>query len=576
MTTPAVIYGVKSSPDEKESVTDQHRQVLAAMPDDRFLVAEPFGESNRSGYRKERGPQLEVAMRTAIEAAAEHGEAELWVFHSSRLARGDGRKGRRSLMKIYADLLYENVQIRSATDDEFVRNGMLVGVASDQNSKYSKDLSDHVRRGQRQVAEKGGNPRGPLPDGYAPEYWVDEKGKRHRRIVLHAEREGVVRGILDESRKGAPDTAIARSLNARGVTTRQGNPWSRRTVQNLVLNPFYAGRIHWQGEVYEGSHPRLIEPRDFDRMVAARDSRDLGRGRHVKGRPAKRHALQRLAVCGACGRRMVSWTSPYKRKDGSKQRTYRCPGYHEQNDSCSATHYDAEEIDRHVLSALDSLLPDFEAWIAQVTERQSGERERLDAELESVEADRDEQAKRTDAVEAKWADYVAAGDDAKADLVVKAIERERTELDRRAKLVSATRAALDATPAEAPTDSLLDFAASLQKAVRGIDTTGSMAQVNAALSEIFEGFAIYPACRNASSTGPDVIPVTIEPVLHSGVAWAILFENAPTTGRMSLPFEVGDEVPPMGWLASSYRNSDHSQEYLLMNPKRSALAASHA
>jgi hypothetical protein len=31
MTTPAVIYGVKSSPDEKESVADQHKQVLAAI-----------------------------------------------------------------------------------------------------------------------------------------------------------------------------------------------------------------------------------------------------------------------------------------------------------------------------------------------------------------------------------------------------------------------------------------------------------------------------------------------------------------------------------------------------------------
>jgi DNA-binding GntR family transcriptional regulator len=38
MTTRAVIYGVKSSPAEKESVADQHRQVLAAIPDDRVMA----------------------------------------------------------------------------------------------------------------------------------------------------------------------------------------------------------------------------------------------------------------------------------------------------------------------------------------------------------------------------------------------------------------------------------------------------------------------------------------------------------------------------------------------------------
>src|SRR4051794_25954544 len=96
---PVVVYGVKSSPDEKESVKDQHRQVLAAVEKEggRHVIAEPFGEANASGYRKERGPRLEAAMRAAVDAAADHGEAELWVFHSSRLARGDGTKGKRSV-----------------------------------------------------------------------------------------------------------------------------------------------------------------------------------------------------------------------------------------------------------------------------------------------------------------------------------------------------------------------------------------------------------------------------------------------------------------------------------------------
>src|SRR6516162_1894680 len=91
----AVIYGVKSSPEEKESVKDQQRLCVEAIDreGDREVVG-TFGEQNQSGYWKERGPELEAARKLAIRVAAEDGAAELWVFHSSRLARGDGSKGR--------------------------------------------------------------------------------------------------------------------------------------------------------------------------------------------------------------------------------------------------------------------------------------------------------------------------------------------------------------------------------------------------------------------------------------------------------------------------------------------------
>ena len=44
---PAIVYGVKSSPDDKDSVADQHRQVLAAINREgaRRVIGEPFGAS---------------------------------------------------------------------------------------------------------------------------------------------------------------------------------------------------------------------------------------------------------------------------------------------------------------------------------------------------------------------------------------------------------------------------------------------------------------------------------------------------------------------------------------------------
>ena len=125
---PAVIYGVKSSPDDKEAVKDQHRIIREAINDDGRIIG-VYGEENASGFRKERGPHLEAAIRAAKQAAAEDGEAELWVWHSSRLARGDGTRGKRSIAKLVHDLRYEGVTVRSVTDPEMV-TPMLAGIAT--------------------------------------------------------------------------------------------------------------------------------------------------------------------------------------------------------------------------------------------------------------------------------------------------------------------------------------------------------------------------------------------------------------------------------------------------------------
>jgi recombinase-like zinc beta ribbon protein len=285
---------------------------------------------------------------------------------------------------------------------------------------------------------------------------------------------------------------------------------------------------------------------DFDRMIAARGERDLGKGSHVIGRPAKRHALQHLAVCGCCGRGMHSWTSAYTRKDGGKQRTYRCPGYHEANDSCSATQFDAGLVDAAVLASLDELLPDFDRWIAQVAERHSGERERLQDQVDRARRERDEAARQVEVAEKRW----LALDPADQDLVLGALRRARDDLNQAEIRVQATEAALASVPVDVGRDALLDFAASLQRALRGIDTSGSMAQVNAALGEVFSAFYIW--------TEDDAI--RIEPSIHPEVAAALIEQGKTEDGSTWAPWLLDQRQgpPPLRWVPSA--NSDYSQE----------------
>src|SRR4051812_34895440 len=90
---PVVIYGAKSSDDVHGSIPTQIADCRAAIEraGGRVLVGDPLYDEAKSAFRGNRGDQLAKAKALAERAAREHGQAELWVQHSDRIARGDGR-----------------------------------------------------------------------------------------------------------------------------------------------------------------------------------------------------------------------------------------------------------------------------------------------------------------------------------------------------------------------------------------------------------------------------------------------------------------------------------------------------
>lgn len=149
-----------------------HRHPVAKITADvhrekRRLTAPIYYEDARSSFKGDRGPELEATIRHVIELANEHGSALLWVWHSSRLARGSGRKGEaRSILEVLTYLLRHRVTVRSVEDNEFTTNEMLWGFAAKQANKYAADLSVWVREGKERQWERGEWLGGPIPDGY--------------------------------------------------------------------------------------------------------------------------------------------------------------------------------------------------------------------------------------------------------------------------------------------------------------------------------------------------------------------------------------------------------------------------
>lgn len=555
---PCVIYAAKSTEDKHGSIPTQLADCRELAERQEWQVVDEFSDEAFSAYSGNRGPGLERAKQVAADTAAEHGRCALVAQDADRFARGAGDEPGAAdhLGEVYFTMKRQAVELWT------VRSGHLdllrAAIEGERSHDESARKTQAVKAGKRRQAERGEHLGGPAPDGYRGETYEDEKGKQRRRLVLDPDRADVVRGIFKLAAEGVPDAEIARRLNVDGITTRKGNPWTRRAVQNTITRAFYAGRITHDGETYKGEHQWLVQPSYYDRLIAARGERDLAASKHTVGRPATLHALQGLATCAECGRHLYSRTSSYTRKDGSKARQYVCPSYAEANGSCSVTTFDAPTLDAAVLSALDELVPDFEKWLSQIGEREAREHQRLEKLRDRCVADRDDQAHKVEAVEAKWASYVADGDERKAETVLPMVEREREILVRLQTRAQAAEDAASEAPTAPPADAVLDFAVGLREALSGVDTDGTMAAVNAELRRTFGRFLIQ---RDDGGN------VRITPELHLSVAEALMIETGDRLGFRSGKDWSGQTSkaaapPPMKWLTAAVAadgNPEHAQ-----------------
>ena len=270
--------------------------------------------------RRTAGQGLAAAINAATAAADEFGHAELWVFHSSRLARGSGKKGEaRALGRLLYELQAHGVTVRSVSDDEFTTNEMLWGFASRQSAKYSEDLSDHVTRGYEKAAKRGTAAwlaRGIKLGGYQVLREFDDRGRVIHTAIKHPEDAWIYQLIFEMAKAGSGAVTIQLELSARDARTRparkdhNARPFDVNRISQILDNEAYAGLLVHKGEVVgPGDWPRYIEPEDFYRLREERRTRMPDTTRQP-GRPPVGYLLSNLAVCGECGGPMRASTPP--------------------------------------------------------------------------------------------------------------------------------------------------------------------------------------------------------------------------------------------------------------------------
>lgn len=194
------------------------------------------------------------------------------------------------------------------------------------NEYYVANLSRETQKGKRQRAKEGKSNASITPYGYrrdeAGEYIPDPDTRQ--AVVLafqsyaadqHSDSE--VAGILNQAGHPSSDRAVS-------------GRWTREGVRYLLTNPFYAGMVRHDNDLYPGQHEPLIDKALYDQVQALRQKRGMGRG---GGRRSDRvYMLAGLAHCHLCKLPLIGHTArdPNGRqrqylRDVADRRGYDCP-----------------------------------------------------------------------------------------------------------------------------------------------------------------------------------------------------------------------------------------------------------
>ncbi len=220
---------------------------------------------------------------------------------------------------------------------------------------YSLQLSQNVRRGNRENAKKCKFTGGRVPLGY--------KLDTDHHFIIDPETAPLVRRIYAMYAEGQTITEIITQLNAEGLRTGQGNPYTKNSLRTVLSNEKYIGIYDFKnGEIrIEDGVPAIVDKDTYykvQKLLAINQ-----RAPAAKWSKAD-YLLTNKLFCGTCGAQMVgeSGTS----KTGVKYNYYLCIN-HKRGNTCTRKAIRQDVIEPYVLEKAQQLIMDDEV-VAFITE----------------------------------------------------------------------------------------------------------------------------------------------------------------------------------------------------------------
>lgn len=454
----AIIYGAKSSPDERGSIDSQIEACRSFAEGQGWDVEAVYSDEAKSAYSGSRGDGLAAAK----EHAARIGGA-LLVYASDRLARGDAIEAAHLIE--YALEAKKCGYVLASVTEPLIGELSYAAVLGDRAHMDSKAKSDHVRRAMEREARKGRYLGSRKPYGYR------FKGKREERgLEIEPTEAKTISRMAEWYEGGAGDREIAARLNAEGIPSPLGVAWEHSTVANLLRSPIMAGFVHRHGEPFPGLHEAIIDPERWRRLQEIRETR-RGKGRRPQGSHVFTGGVLR---CPECRSALRPRTTP------KGYAFYECSV-----GGCGQSSINARMVEGLILESLLSLVFDPDETRTRIETAADGERERARKMIARADRALREIERKRQRIEGDYLDK---------ELPAKLYKSAAARLDSEAAQAQAYAAELEEA-AQSAVDEAADLDAEqeviarlerLQEVVRGQGDTESIEVVRQAISSTFE------------------------------------------------------------------------------------------
>lgn len=302
------------SPDAQLSAIKSYAKNNNIIIDDDYI----FIDEGISGRKAEKRPAFQK-MITVAKSKPKKFDVIL-VHKFDRFARS------REDSVVYKSLLKKECGIRvvsiteSIEDDKFsvILEAMLEAMAE----YYSLNLSDEVKKGMTEKARRGQFQSSP-PFGYKIE---------NKELIIIPEEAKAIKLIFDKFLyENIGFLGIAKYINSLGYKTHRGGLFENRTIEYILNNPVYCGKVRWtptgkikrdynnENSIIEYStHEPIISEDIFEKTKEKLQKRKEINRKFYKGTNLQNlHWLNGLVRCSECGRTLVR----------SQKEYYQCNGY---------------------------------------------------------------------------------------------------------------------------------------------------------------------------------------------------------------------------------------------------------
>lgn len=314
-----------------------------------------------------------IADRPVMQQLLREVESGMWdgvlVVEVERLARGDtidqgtvARAFQYSDTKIITPI--KTFDPNNESDEEYFEFDLFM------SRREYKTIKRRLNAGRISSVKEGKYCGNKPPYGYERVKLEKEKGYTLRPVPAQAE---VVKMIYTwYAGDGCEQIGVAkivRKLNDMGIKSALGSDWTPASIQGILANPVYIGKIRWNGRkvvkavqngqvvktrprskdvlVCDGLHPAIISDGLFN---SAQEIRKKNPPRPISIKNTVRNPLAGIVYCSKCGRAMVR--RPYQKR--GQEDTLMCP-----YTSCRTVSSKLSLVEKAVIDGIEEIAEEY-------------------------------------------------------------------------------------------------------------------------------------------------------------------------------------------------------------------------